>query len=72
MYVWPGTRTDFFFDPVVLELISYRTRANRLIKKSKTTDWMAEKNWTGIKCAGRDCISTACIVAKSGDQVGEK
>ena len=31
------TRPNFFCDPVVLESICYRTRANRLINKSKTT-----------------------------------
>ena len=36
----------FFCDPVVLESICYRTRANRLINESKTTGGL-RKIWTG-------------------------
>ena len=36
-------------DPVVLESISYRTRAKRLINNCKTTQGL-RKIWTGIAC----------------------
>ena len=35
-----------FFDPVILELICYRARANRLINESNTTGGV-RKIWTG-------------------------
>ena len=38
---------NFFLDPVVLESICYRRRANRLTNKSKTTGWL-RKIWTGL------------------------
>ena len=37
----------FFFDPVILESIFYRTRAKKLINESNTTGW--RKNWPGIQ-----------------------
>ena len=37
----------FSSNPVVIELICYRTRANRLIKESNTTGSL-KKNWTGM------------------------
>ena len=40
-----------FWDPVVLESICYRTRANRLINESKTTGWL-RKIWTGSSSPG--------------------
>ena len=35
----------FFFDPIVIESICYRTSAKQLINKSNTTGWWG-KNWT--------------------------
>ena len=42
----PSSRPIFLCDPVVLELICYRTRANRLINDSKTIREL-RKIWTG-------------------------
>ena len=43
----------FFCDPVVLELICYRTRGKRLTNESNTTGGL-RKIWTGIQIETAD------------------
>ena len=52
-----SSRPDFFIDPVVLELIWYRTRANQLIYESKPTGAL-RKIWTGSFVSGLEATSS--------------
>ena len=60
MVVVSSTRPNFFCNPVVLELICYRTTANRLINKRNTTTGQ-RKNWTG-SCF--DPYNLLCLAAR--------